>query len=348
MNNGIDNVQETAPAIERKEEEVSKGVFAVAPDVWRMKDIFVNVFMVQNSEAKDWVLIDAGLKSTYSKIKKGASDLFGADSRPTAIIMTHGHFDHRGAVQQLATEWNVPVYCHHMERPYLIGKAAYPPPDSGVGGGLMASMAFAYPKGPINIENHLRELPDDGTIPELKDWRWIHTPGHTPGHISLFRESDRVLIAGDAFVTTKQESAFSVMTQKEVVSGPPKYFTPDWVSAANSVKALAELKPEIIASGHGHSLYGEKGIKGLEKLAKNFWHDGIPQKGRYVSEPAEFDENGPTYVPPTQNNYMLMRLVGATTMVLVGYYLYRKNQKSLAKTLFAGSITMLTAPVPQL
>jgi hypothetical protein len=45
---------------------------------------------------------------------------------------------------------------------------------------------------------------------------------------------------------------------------------------------------------------------------------------------------------------MWLRIIGATTMVLVGYYLHKKKQKSLAKTLFAGSITMLTAPVPEL
>ena len=41
----------------------------------------------------------------------------------------------------------------------------------------------------------------------MPGWRWVHTPGHTAGHVSLFRDADRTLIAGDAFVTTKQESA---------------------------------------------------------------------------------------------------------------------------------------------
>lgn len=342
------NTETQQETITMEENEVFKGVFEVAHGVWRMKDLFVNVFIIQSGDSDNWVLVDTGLKSSYNKIRKMIADLVGADSRPAAIILTHGHFDHRGALPQLAADWNVPVYCHHMERPYLTGKAAYPPPDAGVGGGLMSSMAFLYPKNPINVEEHLLELPEDGTIPGLTGWKWIFTPGHTPGHISLWREEDRLLIAGDAIVTTKQESAFSVMTQKEEVSGPPKYFTPDWVTSANTVKAILELKPEIIASGHGHTLYGDKAIRGLERLSRNFWHSGIPSKGRYVSAPAEFDENGPTYVPPTPNNYMWLRIIGATTMVLVGYYLHKRKQKSLAKTLFAGSITMLTAPVPEI
>ena len=55
-------------------------------------------------------------------------------------------------------------------------------------------------------------LPSDGTVPHLPDFKWIHTPGHTPGHISLFREKDQALIVGDAFVTVKQEYLYKVLT----------------------------------------------------------------------------------------------------------------------------------------
>lgn len=162
-----------------------------------------------------------------------------------------------------------PFYCHHKERPYLTGKASYPPADPAVGGGLMALLSFTYPKGPITVDG-LRELPDDGRLPELSDWRWIHTPGHTPGHISLFREKDGVLIAGDAFVTTMQESALAVATQKKFVCGPPKYFTPDWISAARSVKELAALEPNVIVTGHGQAMYGDEARKELHKLSREF------------------------------------------------------------------------------
>lgn len=111
----------------------------------------------------------------------------GSDTRPSSIILTHGHFDHVGSVLQLADEWAVPVYCHHLETPYLTGKSSYPPPDPTVGGGLMSLMSFTFPKKPINVQNHLRELPDGGTVPDLHHWQWLHTPGHAPGHISLYR-----------------------------------------------------------------------------------------------------------------------------------------------------------------
>jgi glyoxylase-like metal-dependent hydrolase (beta-lactamase superfamily II) len=64
-------------------------------------------------------------------------------------------------------------------------------------------------------------LPEDGTIPGFPEWRWIHTPGHTVGHVSFFRDSDRVLIAGDALATTKQESFLAAAAQTPELHGPP-------------------------------------------------------------------------------------------------------------------------------
>jgi len=324
MNKALVEQRETSATAER---EIVDNIFAVAPGVWRMKDIFVNVYIIESTDNPNWVLVDAGLKTSLPKIKKMIAEVLEPDAVPNAIIMTHGHFDHRGSLQELADEWQVPVYCHHMEIPYLTGKASYPPADPTVGGGVMTSMSFVYPKKPINIEEHLRELPEDGSVPFLTEWKWIHTPGHTPGHISLFRERDGVLIAGDAVVTTKQESVFSVMTQKKLISGPPKYFTPDWGSAARSVKALAALEPNVLTTGHGHAMYGDEARKALHKLSREFWNLGMPHKGRYVTEPALFNDQGPTYIPRARRNYFALGVAAVATLALVGFLLYRKNQK---------------------
>lgn len=338
-----------------EEKELFYNAWIVAPHVWRLKDIFVNVFIIQDPQSLDWVLVDAGLKSSAPHIRKLADEVIGHNIRPVSIIMTHGHFDHRGSLQQLADEWQVPVYAHHQEQPYLNGSAAYPPPDPGVGGGLMATMSFLYPKSPIDIQEHLNELPENGTVPGLPDWRWIHTPGHTPGHISLFRDSDGVLIAGDACVTTMQESVVSVFTQVPFMSGPPKYFTPDWGAAARSVRELADLKPQVIATGHGKSMYGEIGAKELKRLSKNFWMRGMPAAGRYVKEPAIFDVDGmPLYIPP-KRGVMLKRILGAAALLAVGYIIVKHNrqtgllgkvQKSIGKKIMASSWVALGAAAP--
>jgi glyoxylase-like metal-dependent hydrolase (beta-lactamase superfamily II) len=311
-----------------EERSMGTNTWLVAPGVWRLKDIFVNVYFIQDREATGWVMVDAGLKTTADKAKKLVAEVFGKGSKPRAIIMTHAHFDHRGSLIELAEEWGVPVYSHHKERPYLTGQASYPPADPSVGGGMMSLLSFTYPKGPINAESYLRELPADGVIDELEDWQWIHTPGHTPGHISLFREKDGVLIAGDAFVTTMQESLLAVATQKKFVCGPPKYFTPDWGAAARSVKKLAALEPNVITTGHGHAMYGDEARKELHKLTKDFWRVAIPATGRYVEEAATFNKDGiPIHIPKAKGT-MLKKIAVAAALFAIAYIVSKKRKKA--------------------
>jgi glyoxylase-like metal-dependent hydrolase (beta-lactamase superfamily II) len=78
----------------------------------------------------------------------------------------------------------------------------------------MAALARLSPRGPVNVGARLQALSDDGTLPGMSGWRYMHTPGHTVGQVSFWREPDRTLIAGDAFVTTAQESAYAVAVQR--------------------------------------------------------------------------------------------------------------------------------------
>jgi glyoxylase-like metal-dependent hydrolase (beta-lactamase superfamily II) len=306
--------------------------FNVAPGVWGLKDLFVNIYMIHNPVDNTWVLIDAGLKTTAPKIRHMAEHLFWPDTKPSAIVLTHAHFDHVGSLNMLAEEWEIPVYAHAMEKPYLTGLSSYPPPDPSVGGGLMSAMSWVYPKGPIDIQKRLQILPQDGSIPGLPEWKYIHTPGHAPGHISLFRQQDGVLIAGDAFVTTQQESAVSVMLQTKKISGPPKYFTYNWVSAARSVRALAELNPEIVATGHGKPMTGIEMRRSLHNLANRFEELAVPAQGRYVDDPALVNEEGVQYVPPAHTYGIILKVAGLTAAAVVGFLLtknYTRKKKSL-------------------
>jgi len=304
--------------------------FEVAPGVWGKKDLFVNFYMIQDQETKDWFLVDAGLKWSAAKIKTMANELFGEGSKPQAIILTHGHFDHVGALKTLAEEWNLPVYAHALELPYLTGKSSYPPADPSVGGGLMSSLSWVYPKGPIDIKDYIHALPDNNMIPGLSDWKYIHTPGHSPGHISLFRESDKVLLAGDAIVTTKPESALYALSYMKSLSGPPKYFTCNWASAKISVLKLAALDPEIVAAGHGQPMAGEEMRSALHTLSRKFDALAQPEHGRYVNEPAITDETGIVYLPHAAKTLPgVAKAFGISLAVLaigfIAYELTRKN-----------------------
>jgi glyoxylase-like metal-dependent hydrolase (beta-lactamase superfamily II) len=252
----------------------------VAPGVAGLRIIFVNVFGVAVDEG-EWVLIDAGLYFSADKIRRWAESRFGQHTGPNSIVLTHGHFDHVGAVKELADAWDVPIYVHPLEMPYVTGKEKYPPPDATVGGGLMAAMSPFYPRGPIDVSNRVRPLPEDGTIPSMPGWKAIHTPGHTRGHISLFREEGRALLVGDAFCTTKTESLLaSVATQKPELHGPPAYYTPDWPSARASVEYLASLEPLVLAPGHGMTVAGSHVPDLLHKLAADFLRVAVPDKDK--------------------------------------------------------------------
>ncbi|MEJ7821070.1 MAG: MBL fold metallo-hydrolase [Chitinophagaceae bacterium] len=320
------------------QKKTTQNFFSVAPGVWGMKDVFVNIYMVLNPFDGNWVLVDAGLKWSAQKIKKMAQQLFG-DSKPSAIILTHGHFDHVGALEKLIEEWNVPVYTHYLEIPYLSGKSSYPPPDPSVGGGLMSLMAWAYPTSPINIWNHVNVLQENGGVPGLPAWKVIHTPGHTPGHISIYRESDGVLIAGDALVTTKSESVISTILQLKSISGPPKYFTYDWALARQSVKELMTLEPDVVATGHGKPMHGSEARRLLHRLSEKFYEIAVPSSGRYVEEPAVADATGIVYIPEDNINKRSLAIkvlaiiaVVATSFVLLGKKKKRtkKNKEALA------------------
>ena len=268
----------------------------VAAEVAYRRLGIVNVVFVGAVQAGDrrWVLVDAGLPGTRGLIKSAAAARFGSNARPAAIVMTHGHFDHVGALEDLAREWEVPVYAHPHELPYLDGRASYPPGDPSVGGGLMAALARFYPRGPVDAGEWPKPLPENGTVPGMAGWRWIHTPGHSVGHVSLWREADRTLIVGDAFVTTAQESAYSVAVQRAEMHGPPMYYTVEWDKARTSVERLAALEPEVVVTGHGVPMRGPEMRAGLHRLAAEFSTIAIPAEGKYMRMPARA-EDGSAY-----------------------------------------------------
>jgi len=258
----------------------------VAPDVYYYTNQIVNVIFVGSPETGRWVLVDAGMPMSGHNILKAAEERFGEGTRPQAIVLTHGHFDHVGSIVHLLEAWpGVPVYAHPLEFPYLTGAAAYPDPDQGVeGGGLLAKIATIYPIEPIDISKVLMPLEPDGLLPQMPGWKWIYTPGHSPGHVSLYRESDGLLIAGDAFVTVKQDSFYKVLIQKKEVHGPPVYLTIDWPAARASVRVLNELRPKIAVTGHGTHMEGEELYNGLSQLAANFDELALPDYGKFVKE----------------------------------------------------------------
>lgn len=263
--------------VEIREDQVV-AMEAIAPGLRGLKITFVNVFGVEHADGS-WTLIDAAIPFSASRIKGWAERSFGR--APNAIVLTHGHFDHVSAAKDLADEWHVPIYAHPLEFPYLTGQKEYPAPDWKAGGGVMPLLSPTLPRGPIDLGSRLLALPGEGaelSLAELPGWTLLHTPGHTPGHVSFFRKSDKALLVGDAFCTTRAESFFDAnFAQPAELHGPPAYFTSDWGEAMHSVRKLAGLQPTVVAPGHGKPLAGPEVPAALEKLATDFERIAIPE-----------------------------------------------------------------------
>jgi glyoxylase-like metal-dependent hydrolase (beta-lactamase superfamily II) len=304
--------------IERKSEAIAKGIR-------HLKILFVNAYLVETPENDSWVLVDTGIPLSDGKIKKFAAEIYGANSKPSAIVLTHGHFDHAGAALALAAHWEVPIYAHHLEMPYLTGVSDYAPQDPSVGGAI-AQMSRMFPHSGYDFGSRVYPIPESGELLEMSGWKIHHTPGHTAGHVSLFRESDKTLLAGDALATMNMDSWTSQITEKPEFCRPPAPFTPDWNAARKSIEFLASLNPETVAAGHGQTISGANTAARLKNFAENFQ---IPAHGRYVNEPAIADETGIVSLPPPTPDPVRQVLIGGAVLAggAIAFGLLKRRRK---------------------
>ncbi|HEO8419077.1 MBL fold metallo-hydrolase [Niallia sp. FSL W8-0635] len=252
----------------------------IAENVFGYRTAIVNIAYIAGlgSTKKDWVLVDTGVPYSAPFILKNTKKLFN-EKKPLAIILTHAHFDHIGALQTLVHEWNVPVYIHEKEIPYLESKKKYPPPTPFKEKGMMSFLSPFYPRDGIDFHSRIKPISSEHSLAFLEGWEWIYTPGHTNGHISLFREKDRLLLAGDALITVKQESLFAVLTQEKEIHGPPAYFTPDVETSIISIKKLLALDPQILYTGHGVPMYGKEIREGISDLLYQHSEEAVVKGG---------------------------------------------------------------------
>ncbi len=297
----------------------------IANGIRHLKILFVNAYFVETPENNSWVLVDSGIPYSSGKIISYAEEVYGAGAKPSAIVLTHGHFDHAGAALALAAHWDVPIYAHHLEMPYLTGKSDFAPQDPSVGGAI-AQMSRMFSHGGYDFGSRVYPIRENGELEEMRGWRVIHTPGHTNGHVALFRESDKTLLAGDALTTMNLDSWASQVTEKREFCRPPAPFTPDWSAARKSVEILAELEPNTVAAGHGQPISGADTARRLKDFAANFH---APQHGRYVNQPAIADETGIVALPPPVADPVRQMLIGGAIVAggAAAFALSRRGRK---------------------
>jgi glyoxylase-like metal-dependent hydrolase (beta-lactamase superfamily II) len=227
----------------------------------------VNVYLI--GTAGGWSLVDAGWPKNAVEIRRAAAGLFGAESRPAAILLTHCHPDHAGAARELARGWGCGVWMHPRDLPLANPDARAVrecggPLDRWVILPIMRltgerRMRAALEKGGLGAL--ARGFEPGPAVPGLPGWTAVPTPGHTPGHIALVREEDGVTITGDALVTVGLNSPLDLVRPRPKLGYPPWITTWDWAAAKASAAAILQRSPSVIAPGHGAPLRGVDAVR---------------------------------------------------------------------------------------
>ena len=201
----------------------------LADGVWQVAGFppnAINVFVIED------VLIDASTRYATRRILRQTKG-----HRLTAHALTHAHPDHQGASHNVCERLGIPFWVGEAdadpaERPELISERQ---PDH-----FMAQLFGRTCTGPGHPVD--RKLVEGD---EVAGFEVLHVPGHSAGHVAFWRESDRVLIAGDVLNTADPFLAIPGLRE------PKPYFTPDPAQNRRSARRLGELEPRLLLVGHG-------------------------------------------------------------------------------------------------
>ena len=179
------------------------------------------------------------------------------------IVLTHIHPDHVEAANELKMRTGAKVYSHWIEAPYLSHELKYiGPPDRDALEHVLKIMGTDIDKvtnkfgnmniGPIVVDEILEDGSSVGNTLKV-----VHTPGHTPGHISLYHKERRLLIGGDVL--------FNSILNTDGLFIPPPAVTKDWETSIISARRLLNLKIEKLLLAHQSAPILENAQQMIEK-----------------------------------------------------------------------------------
>jgi hydroxyacylglutathione hydrolase len=230
----------TTSLIAGEAELVATGVWVVQGQPGRC-----NVYLIENGGEEGGVtLFDAGARTMTRAVASAGAKLGGIKR----IVLGHGHTDHRGVAPALGA----PVLCHPDEVQDAEGSGGfrYWPADlAGLPPGAKQVQKvlhrYAWDGGPVQISDTVREGE------EVSGFEVIHLPGHAPGLIGLWRESDRLALVSDCFYT------LDAWGRGCPASVPPETYNHDTGQARESIRKLAEMEPAAAWPGHAKPITGD-------------------------------------------------------------------------------------------
>ncbi len=190
----------------------------------------INVYLVAD------VLIDAATRQGEKRIMRQI-----AGKTINAHAVTHAHADHQGSSHAICEQLGIPLWCGQDDIPAIETVGAIKNPDAPAWLDRLRDRFWTGPPHPVARALHEGD--------EVAGFTVLETPGHSAGHVSFWRESDRVLIVGDVLGNVH------FMTGVPGLHTPPDMATPDPARNRESVRRLAALQPTLACFGHGAPLH---------------------------------------------------------------------------------------------
>jgi glyoxylase-like metal-dependent hydrolase (beta-lactamase superfamily II) len=216
-------------------------VVPLAPNVWRIPLVrdLVNGFALRDDDGQV-TLVDMGISRSGPKVLAALAAIGSSPSDVTRLVLTHAHPDHAGGAAHVARATGRGFTVHHDDAAYASEGTSPPRDRSFLLGRLFDRMARpGRDFEPVVVE---REMTDGEVLPIAGGVRVVHTPGHSPGHVSLLHEESRTLITGDAI--------FNVLGLR----WPVKAFCTDFRMTQQTAHLLGELEYDVAAFTHGTEL----------------------------------------------------------------------------------------------
>jgi len=202
-----------------------------------------NAYMIASGNGM--ALVDAGMAGDVDSMVSQMQSAGYSLSTLQAIIITHAHGDHLGGAEKLAANSGAEVMAHREEVPYIEGRETLP-----TGSILQSAVRWldTVLSGKGRNVQVGRPLADGDSLDINGGLRVIHTPGHTPGSICLYREQDKILFCGDLLFNG------NLFTGRGGLTFAPRLFSVNPEEAENSARRLGSLEIKALCMGHGEPI----------------------------------------------------------------------------------------------